>query len=64
MILNACLAIYSWEASAALKKFLKSRGIQLDGAPGGWAEVVRAFRECKVFLFPFHKFRAFVDVAW
>lgn len=41
--------ISSWEASAALKKFLASRGIRLEGAPGGWAEVVRVFKECKVF---------------
>lgn len=37
----------AWEASAALKKFLASRGIRLEGAPGGWAEVVRVFKECK-----------------
>ncbi|KXN88222.1 Delta(12) fatty acid desaturase [Leucoagaricus sp. SymC.cos] len=37
----------AWEASAALKKFLASRNVRLDGAPGGWAEVVRVFKECK-----------------
>lgn len=39
---------YSWEASNALKKFLRGRGIRLEGGPGGWAEVVRVFKECKV----------------
>lgn len=37
----------AWEASRALKKFLAGRGIRLEGAPGGWAEVVRVFKECK-----------------
>ncbi|EKM79425.1 hypothetical protein AGABI1DRAFT_113988 [Agaricus bisporus var. burnettii JB137-S8] len=37
----------AWEASDALKKFLRSRGIVLEGAPGGWSEVVRVFKECK-----------------
>lgn len=30
-----------------MKKFLSGRGIRLEGAPGGWAEVVRVFKECK-----------------
>jgi omega-6 fatty acid desaturase (delta-12 desaturase) len=30
-----------------LKKFLRGRGIKLEGSPGGWAEVVRVFKECK-----------------
>ncbi|KAH8998685.1 delta-12 fatty acid desaturase [Lactarius akahatsu] len=37
----------AWEASAALKKRLAASGIQLEGRPGGWAEVYRVFRECK-----------------
>jgi omega-6 fatty acid desaturase (delta-12 desaturase) len=39
--------IHSWEASAALKKRLAVAGINLEGRPGGWAEVYRVFRECK-----------------
>ncbi|KAF8895452.1 fatty acid desaturase-domain-containing protein [Infundibulicybe gibba] len=38
---------HAWEASAALKKRLAQSGIHLDGAPGGWAEVYRVFKECK-----------------
>jgi len=37
----------AWEASAALKKRLAVAGINLEGRPGGWAEVYRVFRECK-----------------
>ncbi|KAF8650160.1 hypothetical protein AX16_005394 [Volvariella volvacea WC 439] len=37
----------AWEASAALKKRLAKAGIVLEGRPGGWAEVVRVFKECK-----------------
>ncbi|KAH9065516.1 delta-12 fatty acid desaturase [Lactarius vividus] len=37
----------AWEASAALKRRLAASGIQLEGRPGGWAEVYRVFRECK-----------------
>ncbi|KAF8272230.1 fatty acid desaturase-domain-containing protein [Lactarius quietus] len=37
----------AWEASAALKKRLAASGINLEGRPGGWAEVCRVFRECK-----------------
>lgn len=37
----------SWEASQALKKYLAGRGMKLEGNPGGWAEVIRVFRECK-----------------
>lgn len=36
-----------WEANAALHKRLKKAGIHLQGAPGGWAEMYRVFRECK-----------------
>ena len=38
----------AWEASDALRKFLASRGIQLQGRPGGWAECYRVFKACKV----------------
>jgi len=37
----------AWEASAALKKKLASAKIPIQGAPGGWAEVYRVFKECK-----------------
>jgi len=37
----------AWEASDALRKRLAASGIKLQGAPGGWAEVYRVFRECK-----------------
>jgi omega-6 fatty acid desaturase (delta-12 desaturase) len=37
----------AWEASAALKKFIAPHGVPMDGAPGGWAEMIRVFRECK-----------------
>ncbi|KAK2465236.1 hypothetical protein APHAL10511_002590 [Amanita phalloides] len=37
----------AWEASAALKKRLSSLGIPIEGAPGGWREVYRVYRECK-----------------
>ena len=39
--------LFSWEASAALKKKLASANIPIQGAPGGWAEVYRVFKECK-----------------
>ncbi|TFK73560.1 delta-12 fatty acid desaturase protein [Pluteus cervinus] len=37
----------AWEASAALKKRLAKAGIFLEGAPGGWREVYRVYKECK-----------------
>jgi hypothetical protein len=45
------LARHRWEASAALKKKLATLGIPLDGAPGGWSEVYRVYKECKVWHF-------------
>lgn len=42
---------HRWEASAALKKKLATLGIPLDGAPGGWSEVYRVYKECKVWHF-------------
>ncbi|KAI0689043.1 oleoyl phosphatidylcholine desaturase [Cytidiella melzeri] len=38
---------HAWEANAALHKRLVKAGIHLQGAPGGWAEMYRVFRECK-----------------
>ncbi|KAI0372055.1 hypothetical protein BV20DRAFT_941134 [Pilatotrama ljubarskyi] len=38
---------HAWEATAALRKRLAEEGIKLEGRPGGWAEMYRAFRECK-----------------
>ncbi|KAF8908905.1 delta-12 fatty acid desaturase protein [Gymnopilus junonius] len=38
---------HAWEASTALKKKLASAGIPIEGAPGGWSEMIRVFRECK-----------------
>jgi omega-6 fatty acid desaturase (delta-12 desaturase) len=40
----------AWEASDALRKRLEQAGIKLEGAPGGWGEVYRVFKECKVSL--------------
>jgi omega-6 fatty acid desaturase (delta-12 desaturase) len=37
----------AWEASAALKKKLASLGIPTQGAPGGWREIYRVYKECK-----------------
>ncbi|TFK28009.1 fatty acid desaturase [Coprinopsis marcescibilis] len=37
----------AWEASNALKKLLKSHGVPVEGAPGGWREVYRVYKECK-----------------
>ncbi|KAG2358321.1 fatty acid desaturase-domain-containing protein [Suillus spraguei] len=37
----------AWEASDALRKRLEQAGIKLEGAPGGWREVYRVFKECK-----------------
>jgi omega-6 fatty acid desaturase (delta-12 desaturase) len=38
---------HAWEASDALKKRLRSLGIPIEGAPGGWREMYRVYRECK-----------------
>ncbi|KAG1776229.1 fatty acid desaturase-domain-containing protein [Suillus placidus] len=37
----------AWEASDALHKRLEQAGLKLQGAPGGWGEVYRVFKECK-----------------
>ncbi|KAN0087688.1 Fatty acid desaturase domain containing protein [Tylopilus felleus] len=37
----------AWEATDALRERLKQAGIVLQGAPGGWREVRRVFKECK-----------------
>ncbi|KAJ6453059.1 delta-12 fatty acid desaturase protein [Mycena sanguinolenta] len=36
-----------WEAREALRKVLERAGVPFQGAPGGWAEMYRVFRECK-----------------
>jgi hypothetical protein len=52
MMLLYSNSFYRWEATDALRKRLERSGIQLRGAPCGWAEFYRVFRECKV-LFSF-----------
>ncbi|KAH7909908.1 fatty acid desaturase-domain-containing protein [Hygrophoropsis aurantiaca] len=37
----------AWEAAAALRKRLDQAGLKLQGAPGGWKEVYRVYKECK-----------------
>ncbi|KAG1743331.1 fatty acid desaturase-domain-containing protein [Suillus paluster] len=37
----------AWEASAALRKRLEQAGLKLEGAPGGWKEVYRVFKQCR-----------------
>jgi len=37
----------AWEATYALRRRLEQAGIQLQGAPGGWSEMYRVFRECR-----------------
>ena len=37
-----------WEASVALRKRLVEAGYDLQGAPAGWSEIIRVFRQCKV----------------
>ncbi|KAJ7643700.1 delta 12-fatty acid desaturase [Roridomyces roridus] len=37
----------AWEAADALKKVVHAAGVRTQGAPGGWAEMYRVFRECK-----------------
>ncbi|KAF8335717.1 oleoyl phosphatidylcholine delta-12/delta-14 desaturase [Cantharellus anzutake] len=37
----------AWEANAALRKRISQEGIDLDGGPGTWGEVVRIIQECK-----------------
>lgn len=38
---------HAWEAADALRKRLAQAGIKLEGAPSGWSEMRRVFRECK-----------------
>ncbi|KAI5896585.1 uncharacterized protein SCHCODRAFT_02615271 [Schizophyllum commune H4-8] len=38
---------HAWEASAAIKKKVAQYGLTLEGAPGGWREVYRVYKECK-----------------
>jgi len=37
----------AWEATDALRKRLAQAGINLQGRPGGWAEMYRVFKECR-----------------
>ncbi|KAH7920977.1 hypothetical protein BV22DRAFT_1039178 [Leucogyrophana mollusca] len=37
----------AWEAAAALRQRLEQAGLQLQGAPGGWKEIYRVYKECK-----------------
>ncbi|KAH9474524.1 Delta(12) fatty acid desaturase [Psilocybe cubensis] len=39
----------AWEASAAVKKKLSEAGVRIpiQGAPGGWSELFRVYKECK-----------------
>lgn len=42
----------AWEASDALKAKLQSVGVSTkEGGAGGWAEMYRVFKECKVCCF-------------
>ncbi|KAJ4482193.1 delta 12-fatty acid desaturase [Lentinula aciculospora] len=38
---------HAWEAGEHLKRKLEAVGMRTEGAPGGWAEVYRVFKECK-----------------
>jgi omega-6 fatty acid desaturase (delta-12 desaturase) len=37
----------AWEATYALRRRLEQSGIHLQGAPGGWGEMYRVFKECR-----------------
>jgi omega-6 fatty acid desaturase (delta-12 desaturase) len=37
----------AWEATYALRARLEQAGVKLEGAPAGWGEVYRVFKECK-----------------
>jgi omega-6 fatty acid desaturase / acyl-lipid omega-6 desaturase (Delta-12 desaturase) len=37
----------AWEASEHLRRKLESVGMRTEGAPAGWAEVYRVYKECK-----------------
>lgn len=38
---------HAWEAGRHLKNKLEAAGMRTEGAPAGWAEVYRVFKECK-----------------
>ena len=38
----------AWEARKALNERLARAGLKLQGRPGGWAEMYRVYKECKV----------------
>jgi omega-6 fatty acid desaturase (delta-12 desaturase) len=49
LVLNLIEMVFiSWEASAAVRKVLGRHGLNTQGAPAGWKEVYRVFKECKV----------------
>lgn len=39
---------HAWEATYALRKRLEREGIRLIGAPCGWSEMFRVYRQCRV----------------
>lgn len=41
-----------WEAGKHIKNKLEAAGMRTEGAPAGWAEVYRVFKECKVCFVP------------
>lgn len=41
---------HAWDATYALRNLLVSRGIQLQGGPGGWLEIYRVIKACRVSL--------------
>lgn len=40
--------VISWEAADALNRRLAQAGIHLQGKPGGWSEMYRVVKQCKV----------------
>jgi omega-6 fatty acid desaturase (delta-12 desaturase) len=38
----------AWEAADCLRKRLAQDGLHLTGRPGGWGEVYRVYKTCKV----------------
>ena len=40
----------AWEATYALRERLQRAGLKLQGRPGGWSEVYRVYKQCKVSL--------------
>lgn len=38
----------AWDASDALNKRIAAAGMKQQGRPGGWSEIYRVYKECKV----------------